>query len=163
MTINHRRNERGAIAEPVVGAFLVVAILALFIGLVFGVLSGYKAWHRHQKVADAENYVKTSQIRARNETKLNEIRISQQAQLVKVAQQKAQIRFENSKGIREAQDEIAKTLTPLYVQFEMVQALQQIASSGQNNTVVYVPSGANGIPLVSGLAGQPAVGSPDGK
>jgi hypothetical protein len=35
------------------------------------------------------------------------------------------------------------------VQFEMVQALQAIAASGSNNSVVYIPAGANGIPLVS--------------
>lgn len=160
--MNRKRNEDG-VAEGLIVTIAGLVVVGLVLLLLIGGWSVIKAVHRHQQVADAKNYVKTSQIRARNQTKLNEIRISQQAQLVKVAQQKAQIRFENSKGVREAQDEIAKTLTPLYVQFEMVQALQQIASSGKNNTVVYVPSGANGIPLVSGLAGQPAVGSPDGK
>lgn len=137
-----------------------VAALVLFFVLIVGSWFGFKAISRHQRIADAQNSVTTSQIQANNQTRLNQIRIAQQAQLVKVAQQQAQIRFENAKGVREAQDEIAATLTPLYVQFEMVNALQNIAASGRNNTVVYVPSGANGIPLVSGLAGMPAVGAP---
>ena len=147
--------------DVILFALAIVVAIALVLGVIVGSWAGIAAFHRHQKVANAKNYVKTSQIKANNETQLNAIRINQQAQLVKVAQQKAQIRFEDSKGVREAQDEIAKTLTPLYVQFEMVQALQQIANSGRNNTVVYLPSGANGIPLVSGVAGQPSVGTPD--
>lgn len=147
-------------AEPV-KPFRLIAIVALSLVLLIVILigswTGIKAFNRHQRVADANNDVKTTQIRANNQTKLNEIRIAQQAQLVKVAQQKAQIRFENSKGVRHAQDEIAKTLTPLYVQFEMVEALKDIAKSGKNNTVVYLPSGDAGIPLVSGVAGQPSV------
>lgn len=157
---NRKRDERG-VSEGLAAAIGILVIVVLVVVVIFGGWAGIKAMHRHQQIADAKNYVKTSQIRAHNQTQLNQIRISQQAQLVEVAKQKAAIRFETSKGIREAQDEIAKTLTPLYVQFEMVEALKQIANSGQNNTVVYVPSGANGIPLVSGLAGQPAVGSPD--
>jgi len=156
--MKRNRNERGEIAEGVIATFAVLVIIALILALIVGGWMGIKAMQRHQRVADAENYVKTSQIKARNQTQLNQIRIAQQAQLVKVAQQKAQIRFENSKGVREAQDEIAQTLTPLYVQFEMVEALKQIANSGKNNTVVYLPSGDAGIPLISGVAGQPSVG-----
>lgn len=145
--------------NPFKAAGVVALSLIVLILILVGSWGGIKAFNRHQRVADANNDVKTTQIRANNQTKLNEIRIAQQAQLVKVAQQKAQIRFENSKGVRQAQDEIAKTLTPLYVQFEMVEALKDIAKSGKNNTVVYLPSGDAGIPLVSGVAGQPSVKS----
>jgi NAD-dependent DNA ligase len=51
-------------------------------------------------------------------------------------------------GIRNAQDEIAKTLTPLYVQFEAVQAQLAMAQS-QNHTIVYVPAGTNGTPVIT--------------
>jgi len=159
MNATRNRDERGSVAEGAVAAIAILVAIALFIGVLIGGWSVIKAVHRHQQVADAKNAVKTTQIRANNQTKLNQIRIAQQAQLVKVAQQKAQIRFENSKGVREAQDEIAQTLTPLYVQFEMVEALKQIANSGKNNTVVYLPSGDAGIPLIAGAAGQPSVGS----
>lgn len=95
-------------------------------------------YSRYQKRANANNSVKVSEIEIRN-----------QEQRVQIAKQKAEIRRQESIGIREAQDQIAKTLTPLYVQFEMTEALKAIALSGQNNSVVYLPSGAAGIPLVS--------------
>jgi len=115
-----------------------VVALVVCMGLIIGIMSGFKSWHRYQKRADANNQVT-----------LYNIQIRQQAQRVQITKQQAQIRYEASVGIREAQDEIAKTLTPLYVQFEMTEALKAIAVSGKNNSVVYLPSGANGIPLVS--------------
>lgn len=127
---------------------VVIAVVAL-IGIVLGCMWGFKAYGRYQKVQDAKNQVTTTQIAARNKVKLNEIEISQQQQRVKIEQQKAQIRFEKSKGIREAQDEIAKTLTPLYVQFEMTEALKEIALSGKNSSVIYIPTGADGLPVVA--------------
>lgn len=123
-----------------------VAIVLVF----FGLLAMGKAFSRYQARADAQNQVKVSAIQIQN-----------QAQRVQIAKQHAQIRFQNSVGIREAQDEIAKTLTPLYVQFEMVEALKAIATSGHNNSVVYIPSGANGIPLVS-TTNPNEVRNPDG-
>jgi hypothetical protein len=97
-----------------------------------------KSFERYQKRADAKNQVKVTAIQIRN-----------QQQRVKIAKQHAQIRYQNSIGIREAQDEIAKTLTPLYVQFEMTQALQQIALSGKNNTIIYLPTDPkSGLPVV---------------
>ncbi len=96
------------------------------------------AYSRYQARADAGNSVKVSAIEIRN-----------QAQRVRIEKQKAAIRYQNAVGIREAQDEIAKTLTPLYVAFEMTQALQAIATSGQNNSVIYLPTNpANGLPVV---------------
>ncbi len=115
--------------------------VAVFIGtliLLMGVIWGFRAFNRTQTLADARNRVRVSQIEIRN-----------QEQRVRVAQQQAEIRHEEAKGVRLAQDEINKTLTPLYVQHEMVQALKDIAASGKNNSVVYLPSGANGVPLVA--------------
>jgi hypothetical protein len=137
----------------------VIVILALVL-IIIGLLAGFKTFGRYQARANAHNAVTTSQIAANNRTKLNQIQIAQTAQLVKVAAQQAQIRNTQAQGIREAQDRISGTLTPLYVQFEMVQALQQIAQSGKNSSVVYIPTGANGIPLISGAAGQSSVGLP---
>jgi hypothetical protein len=130
------------------GIGIFVAVLGL-VAVIVGMMFGLKAYGRYQKRADANNDVKVSAIQIRN-----------QAQRVQIAKQHAQIRFQNSIGIREAQDEIARTLTPLYVQFEMTEALKQIASSGKNNTVVFLPSGAGGIPLVSTLD-PTKVGQPD--
>jgi hypothetical protein len=127
-----------------------IAAFVLAVVLVFGLAAGCKSFGRYQRRADANNNVKVSNIEIRN-----------QAQRVVVAKQKASIRLQNAIGVREAQDEIAKTLTPLYVQFEMVDALKTIAASGQNNSIVYIPAGANGIPLVSTLPGP--VGLPQTK
>lgn len=114
-----------------------VGILVCF-GLIIGVASCSKSWSRYQKRADANNNVRVSAIQIRN-----------QKQRVKIAKQHAQIRYQNSIGIRESQDEIAKTLTPLYVAFEMTQALQQIATSGKNNSVIYLPTDPRtGLPVV---------------
>ena len=117
--------------------------------LTFGGCAATKSFSRYQPRADANNRVKISQIEIRN-----------QGQRIEIAKQKAEIRLQNAIGVREAQDEIAKTLTPLYVQFEMVEALKEIAHSGKNNSVVYLPSGANGIPLVS-TVNPNEVGQPD--
>ena len=134
------------VALTIVGGLVT---LVLIVGLFMGAIAGFKSFGRHQAVAEANNKAHVARIAAANETQVNELRISAQAQKVKIAQQEAQIRYEQAKGVREAQDEISRTLTPLYVQFEMVDALKEIANSGKNNTVVYIPSGANGIPLVS--------------
>lgn len=159
MNLYHKRlkkdsYDRGAAVEVDALDPLRVGVAA-FIGLIVLTIlfvalgSGFSAYSRYQ---DRANRNQTRQQRIydeQNAIQVNKIRIAQQDQLVKVAQQKAQIRYENAVGVRKAQDEISHTLTPLYVQFEMVQALQAIAQSGKNNTVVYIPSGANGIPLVS--------------
>jgi hypothetical protein len=134
------------------GRVIGYSTVALFIcvALIVGGATGCKSWNRYQKRADAGNRVKVSQIEIRN-----------QAQRVQIAKQQAQIRKQEAIGIRSAQDEIAKTLTPLYVQHEMTQVLEKIATSGMNNTVVYIPSGANGIPLVS-TTSPSEVRNPDG-
>ena len=115
-----------------------IGLLIASIVLIFGVVALGKSFGRYQHRADAQNSVKVSAIEIQN-----------QEQRVLIAKQKAEIRRQDAIGIREAQDQIAKTLTPLYVQFEMTEALKAIALSGQNNSVVYLPSGAGGIPLVS--------------
>lgn len=115
----------------VMGAVLGVVVLVALMFLL-------PAYNRYQKRANANNSVKVSAIEIRN-----------QEQRVLIAKQKAEIRRQEAIGIREAQDQIAKTLTPLYVQFEMTEALKQIALSGENNSTVFIPAGAAGIPLVS--------------
>lgn len=128
---------------------VVIAIIVVLIVLSFGGCAATKSFSRYQARQDANNRVKISEIEIRN-----------QGQRIEIAKQKAEIRLQNAIGVREAQDEIAKTLTPLYVQFEMVEALKEIAHSGKNNSVVYLPSGANGIPLVS-TVNPTEVGQPD--
>lgn len=118
------------------GVTILVALVVL-IALILGLVAVGKSFQRYQKRADANNNVKVSAIQIRN-----------QAQRVQIAKQKAQIRFEEAKGIREAQDEISTTLTPLYVQFEAFKALERIGQSGKNNSVYFVPLGPTGLPVV---------------
>jgi hypothetical protein len=123
-----------AVVEIIVGG---VVVLALVLGAIFGIYGLSKGIGRAQARADAKNRVKISATEIQN-----------QKQRVEIAKQQAEIRLQDAIGVRGAQDEIAKTLTPLYVQFEMVDALKQIAASGKNNSIVFIPAGANGIPLV---------------
>ncbi|MCI3277617.1 hypothetical protein [Streptomyces cylindrosporus] len=127
----------------------VAVAIAAVISIVLGCMFGFKAYGRYQARQDVQNYVKTSQVRANNQVKLNEIEIGQQQQRVKIEQQKAEIRKQNAIGIREAQDIINKTLTPLYVQHEMVDQLGEIAKSGKNSSVIYIPVGPDGLPVVA--------------
>jgi len=61
--------------------------------------------------------------------------------------QEAQRKVIEAKGIAEAQGIINKTLTQAYLQHEAIKAQMMMANS-TNHTVVYIPSGDNGIPLV---------------
>ena len=113
----------------------------------FGGCAAVKSFNRGQARADANNQVAITHIRIQQ--------AKQQAQIVNAEIQatvaEANKRYQEAVGIRRAQDEISKTLTPLYIQHEAIQAEEQIATSGQNNTVVYVPSGAQGVPLVQNV------------
>lgn len=123
--------------------------LVLVIVLIIGCVWGVKGFSRWQARSDRQQGREQTLLDAKNRVRVSSIEIQNQGQRIKVAKQRAQIRFENAVGVREAQDEIRQTLSPLYVQFEMVEALKAIAKSGKNSSVIYLPSGANGIPLVS--------------
>jgi len=122
-------------------AMVMAGVLAVFVIVVL--FFAFPAYSRYQKRANANNNVKVSEIEIRN-----------QAQRVQIAKQKAEIRRQDAIGIREAQDQIAKTLTPLYVQFEMTEALKAIAVDGTNNTTVYIPAGPSGVPLIGDVSGD---------
>lgn len=108
---------------------------ALFVLIIVGMF-GFPAYGRYQRLQNE-----------RNQTTANDIQIAQTEQLVHVQTQKAQIAIEEAKGIAESQRIIQNTLTPLYIQYLAIQA-QKSQVEGQNHTVIYVPSGNNGIPLV---------------
>lgn len=128
---------------------LVVALVAvvLFAILALGVVGcgAYRNWQRGQKRADAHNAVKITTIRIQQAQQYARIVRARNAAVNARAQQ----RYLEAVGIRRAQDEISKTLTPLYVQHEAIQAQERTAQSGRNSTVIYVPSGTQGVPLVS--------------
>lgn len=64
-----------------------------------------------------------------------------------IAKKDAEIKIEEAKGIAEAQRIINSTLTKNYLQHEAIQA-QLVMADSPNHTTVYIPSGANGIPIV---------------
>ena len=69
---------------------------------------------------------------------------------IDIAKKDAEIRIEQAKGIAKAQEIINSTLTSNYLQHEAINAQLKMADS-PNHTTVYIPSGANGIPLIHKL------------
>lgn len=108
------------------------AVLGITIVLMFA----FPAYGRYQKRAEANN-----------EVLVNEIRIKQQEQLVKVESQRAEIRVVEAGGIAKSQAIINSSLTPTYLQYLAIQAQEKMAGS-PNHTQIYIPVGNNGIPLV---------------
>jgi hypothetical protein len=128
--------------------FVVVAVVVV-IAVLIGVFSGFKAWNRAQKRADANNQVKVTAINIRT--------AEQQAKVVHAQNQRVQALAEQrvieAEGIRKAQDLISKTLTPLYIQHEAIKA--QMDDRQGDRT--YIPVGPQGVPLVANVNGN-AVG-----
>lgn len=151
MTYSTQRQEPNPVAIIVATIGIIVGIVSLLIGLWWG----FSAFHRWNSIQGTKNAATRARIQAANQTAVNSLLIGATNQQVQIHQAQAQVRLADAVGIKEAQDEISKTLTPLYVQFEMVEALKEIAVSGKNNTVEFIPSGANGIPLVSNVQQGP--------
>jgi hypothetical protein len=108
-----------------------LAVSGLILMVILGLMFLLPAYNRYQARANAKNETITS--------------IKQ----IKIAKNLAQARYQTSIGLKRSQDEIRKTLTPLYVQFELTQALQAIATSGSNDTVIYLPTDPKtGLPVV---------------
>jgi len=76
--------------------------------------------------------------------------LDEKATQILIAKEDAAIRIEEAKGIAKAQEIINTTLTKNYLQHEAINAQLKMAES-PNHTTVYIPSGSNGIPLVSNL------------
>jgi len=68
----------------------------------------------------------------------------------KTAKAKAAIKIIQAEGIARSQAIINKTLTDKYLQHEAIEA-QELMASSPNHTTIYIPSGANGIPLVRNI------------
>jgi hypothetical protein len=108
-----------------------------------GISAGVQAYKRAEERANAENGVRLTHIeisRARQQARITRAQIA-------ATRADAEKRYQEAVGIRRAQDEISKSLTGQYLQHEAIQAQKAVATSGRNNTLIYVPSGANGVPL----------------
>lgn len=110
-----------------ISLFLLVIILLLF---------GAPAYGRYQRLQNEHN-----------QTRVNDIKIAQTRQLVQVAEQTKQITIVNAHGIAASQKIINGTLTNQYLQYLAIDA-QKAEVSSPNHTIIYVPAGDNGIPLV---------------
>ncbi len=137
-------------------AAVVVAILFIMLAS-FGYGFFNKSYSRYQARLDAQNEITVQEqgrlqarLNAQNQAQINEIQIKQQEQLIQVEKQKAEIRVQEALGIAEAQKIINATLTDKYLQYEAIQAQEKMAQS-PNHTTIYIPSGANGIPVVKTL------------
>lgn len=114
----------------------ITLITLLGLALLGGLLFGLPSYFRYQDREDASNQVL-----------INEIKIKQSEQLIQVEMQKASIRVKEAEGIAAAQKLINATLTDQYLQHEAIIAQREMAGS-PNHTQIYIPSGANGIPIV---------------
>lgn len=119
-----------------IGRYITLAVLGIVI-LFAALLGGCPAYSRYQARQDAEN-----------QTLLNQIKIQQTDQLIQVENKKAEIRVAEANGISQSQLIINATLTDKYLQHEAINAQREMANS-PNHTTIYIPSGQNGIPLVS--------------
>ena len=88
------------------------------------------------------------------EKQANLQRLQAKATLLEIAKKDAEIEAAKAEGIRRSQDIINATLSPIYVQHEMVKAIEAIAGKA-GNAVIYVPIGPNGLPMVNGIEVQP--------
>lgn len=138
--------------RPRVGRWLalIAGITAFCVLLLIGGCTASKSYNRYQKRADASNNVKVTSINIRKAQQQARVVAAQDKTIKALADQ----RVIKAEGIRRAQDKIQATLTPLYVQFEAIEAQKAIATSGRNNTVVYVPAGTNGTPIITAEAGK---------
>ena len=114
------------------------------VGAGIGLSAAVQAYHRAEQRANAENLVQLTRIDIR--------RADQQALVaragVAAAKANAESRYQEVIGVRRAQATITKGLTPSYLQYEAIQAQKAVATSGRNNTLIYLPSGSGGVPLV---------------
>lgn len=129
--------------KPSFAAIVSIAIALLIpVAIIGGLAFGIPWYGRYQRLANERNGVQ-----------VNDIQIAQTAQLVQVQKQKAQIKIEEAKGIATAQTIINGSLTPAYLQYEAIEAQKNEVNS-PNHTIIYIPSGSNGVPLVTTVPQQ---------
>jgi hypothetical protein len=118
--------------------------LSFLTGSLVGLSAGVQAYSRAEQRANAENLVQLTHIQIR--------RAEQQSSVARAgiaaAKADAAKQYEEALGVRRAQDVVTRGLTPHYLQYEAIQAQKAVATSGRNNTIIYLPSGSGGVPLV---------------
>jgi regulator of protease activity HflC (stomatin/prohibitin superfamily) len=141
---------READARSKTGRSVLAWTLGVLLGAVLltatwiGLSAGVSAYRRAEQRANAENLVRLAHIQIR--------RAEQQALVaraeVATAKADAEKQYQKAVGVRRSQETIMSGLTPRYLQYEAIQAQKAVATSGRNNTLIYLPSGSGGVPLV---------------
>ncbi len=78
---------------------------------------------------------------------------------IKISQKEAEKRVAEAHGIAEAMTIINQQLTPPYLQYEAIKAQLAMANS-QNHSIIYVPVGPMGVPLVGDIMGSTTASPP---
>lgn len=143
------RRRRGVPGPMPVSAMVKWALVGFITLVLLAILTvgGCREFNRYQKRANAKNEISVAEYNAK----------TVRAQ-IKATEARAEKRIVEARGIRTAQDLIAKTLTPLYVQHEAIQA--QMHGGGGDRT--YIPVGPQGVPLVADV-NDPQLGEDDGR
>lgn len=144
--MDEHTESRGIVGQALIYGTICVVGLALIVGLFFGLGALGKTYSRYQKRQDANNQVKVTEIMVQKAQQQARVNYAQ----IQATKAEAEKRYQESIGIRRAQDEISSTLTPLYVQHEAIQA--QKAATQDGNAQIYIPSGDQGVPLVRNIA-----------
>jgi hypothetical protein len=127
------------------GTLALVVVVAVIFGVVLAFMLGVPSYNRSQARKNASNAVKIAHIYIQKAHQEAEITYAQ----IEATRAKAHKRIVEAEGIAVATKDVDRTLTPLYIEHEAVQAQEAIATSGNNNTVIYVPAGTNGTPLIT--------------
>lgn len=80
--------------------------------------------------------------------------LEQQATELKIEGQKKAMRIVKAQGVAESMEIIQCKLTPLYIQFEAIEAQKAMVGS-PNHTTMYIPVGNMGVPLVGTVNNLP--------
>jgi len=133
------------VKDFVVGTIIFFMVVGIIVGIILALMFGIPAYNRSQAKSNAKNNVQVTHIKIKNADEEAQINHAQ----IKAQEAEAEKRIVEAKGISKAQEIINNGLTPLYVQHEAIAAQKAIATSGRNNTVIYVPAGTNGTPVIT--------------
>ena len=137
------------------GGLVVAAVVIIGVGI--GLSVALRTVSRAEQRADANNRVALTRIAIRRANEQVRVAYAQ----VGAAQADAQARYTEAVGIRRAEDLIATgKLTNPYLQYLAIEAQRAVATSGRNNTLIYLPSGNGGVPLVQSVNHPTATAGP---
>lgn len=146
-----RLRGRGEDYEMLWGRIVAASVAAVIVLILcfWGIGLGCGAYQRYQHRQDAVNKVKIKH------TEIEEAEESAKVVRAQIKEQEAEAdkKVAEAVGLKKSQVEINKTLTPLYVQHEYVEAIKDAAHS-PSNTIEFIPVGPEGLPVVQPTGGK---------